>query len=55
VEHTSVNGGEFNWVRDGAQALFDNTGLCTNCLFSMVMEAANNVDKDGKTSTPIDS
>ncbi|KAF4635744.1 hypothetical protein G7Y89_g2345 [Cudoniella acicularis] len=55
VEHTSVNGGEFNWALNGATALFDNAGLCTNCILSMVMEAANMVDKDGKTATPIDS
>jgi len=55
TEHTSVNGGAFNWALNGATAAFDNSGLCTNCIFSMVMEAANMVDKDGTTTTPIDS
>jgi hypothetical protein len=55
MEHTSVNGGEFNWALNGATALFDNAGLCTNCILNMFMEAANKVDKDGNTATPIDS
>lgn len=38
-------------------ATFDNTGLCTNCILSLqlVTEAANEVDKDSETATPIDS
>ncbi|TGO44040.1 hypothetical protein BCON_0632g00020 [Botryotinia convoluta] len=55
TEHTSVNGGAFNWAPNGATAIFDNSGLCTNCIFSMVMEAANKVDKDGTTAVDIDS
>jgi hypothetical protein len=55
VEHTSVNGGEFSYAANGAAATFDNTGTCINCIFSMVLEAANMVDKDGSTPTPIDS
>jgi len=55
TEHTSVNGGEFHYGENGAAPTFDNGGICLNCIFSMIMEAANNVDKDGSTSTPIDS
>jgi hypothetical protein len=55
TEHTTVNGGEFNWALDGATAIFDNAGICTNCILSMFMEAANMVDKDGNTATPIDN
>lgn len=55
TEHTSVNGGAFNWALNGAQAVIDQTGICTNCILTMVMEAANKVDKDGTTSVPIDS
>jgi hypothetical protein len=55
TEHISVNGGEFNYASDGANAIFNNAGICINCLFSMVLEASNMVDKDGSTATPIDS
>ena len=54
VEHTSVNGGEFNYAYDGSVPQFDNTGACTNCIMSMVMEASDKVDKDGSTPVPID-
>lgn len=54
VEHTSVNGGEYDWALNGQQPQYDNTGVCENCVMTMVMEAANMVDKDGKTATPID-
>ena len=55
TEHTSVNGGEFHYAQNGSVAQFDNAGSCINCYFSMVLEAANAVDKDGSTTTPIDS
>ena len=55
TEHTSVNGGAFNYVSDGANAIFNSAGICTNCLFNMVLEASNMVDKDGSTATPIDA
>lgn len=60
-QHTSVNGGEFNYAHgDGTVATdapapkFDSSGACTNCMFQMFMEASNNVDKDGTTSVPED-
>lgn len=46
VAHTSVNGGEFNWSFD-REPIFDNAGVCTNCVLSMVMEAADTYNKDG--------
>jgi len=59
VEHTSVNGGEFNYAMDSnkkaVEPKFDGTGICTNCILSMFMEAANYVDKDGSTVTPTDT
>jgi hypothetical protein len=56
VEHTSVNGGVFDWALDGQTPQFDNTGVnCENCVMSMVMEASSYVDKDGKTAVPEDT
>lgn len=54
VAHTSVNGGEFDWALNGEAPTYDNMGVCTNCMLTMVMEAANMVNKDGKTAVPID-
>lgn len=55
TEHTSVNGGEFNYASSGNGAIFNDAGICTNCLFSMVLEAANKVDKDGTNVSDIES
>ncbi|KAF4635117.1 hypothetical protein G7Y89_g2984 [Cudoniella acicularis] len=52
TEHMSVNGGEFNVAPSGEEPSIDNSGLCTNCILSMVLEAANAIDKDGTNVIP---
>ncbi|RDL37698.1 uncharacterized protein BP5553_05131 [Venustampulla echinocandica] len=59
VSHMSVNGGEFDWAlvtgdKPNNKPEYDNAGVCTNCIMTLVMEAANKVNKDGKTPVPID-
>lgn len=53
TSHTSVNGGEFDWAPEGATPEYNNMGICTNCILTMIMEAANMVNKDGVTAIPI--
>lgn len=53
TEHTSVNGGEFDWGLFGAPPQYDNSGVCQNCLMTLIMEASNMVDIDGQTAIPI--
>ncbi|KAH0555922.1 hypothetical protein GP486_006135 [Trichoglossum hirsutum] len=39
VSHRAVNGGLFDWTIDGKPPVYGPTGVCSNCILSMVVEA----------------